>query len=348
MNPIETPGGEERRASTVSPCPGGYVFPFTINPEWRKGGIELPYPILFSTGLTKFPFTNIVPPGNGSGSPVPFYSYEGYEGEQKIGIQTSPVLVSWWAFKELESGNHEAFLRMARWLRENAISDELRGRIWPMNFRWVEQGMDLTPPWPNAMAQGMAMSVYTRAYRLTGERFWAEECLQGVRLFRIRFEDGGVLSTFSGKGTFYEMYPGPESTVPHVLDGFCFALFGLYEASLLEPGSGMGDEIREARRLFEEGMQTLGRFVSLWDFHGVWSYYGNYGYLASNLYHTLNRLWLDVLGRIAGSRRLVELADQWNPERWGRDSKENQHLVRQNLIDLYVRFQLSRTDRRRP
>lgn len=340
----------KKREDTVDrvALPGGYVFPFTPNPEWERFSSNLSYPILFSTGLKKFPFTNIIQPGDGNRSRVPFYSFDGYEGEQKIGVRTSPVLVSWWALKELELERNDEFMQMAFWLRENSIFDESLGRIWPMTFPWVEHGMPLKPPWPNAMAQGMAMSVYVRAYRLTGDDYWAEECLDGLPVFQTPCDRGGVLSNFSGKGNFYEMYPGPAPSVPHVLDGFCFALFGLHEASLLETVSKMENRINEARLRFQKGIETLRRFISLWDFEGIWSYYGNYGYLTSNLYHTLNYLWIDVLGKLSESRRLIDLAGKWNPNNWDRDAEKNQGLVRQNLIGLYVRFQQGETNRRRP
>jgi hypothetical protein len=339
----------KKRENTVdrNALPGGYVFPFTLNPEWERFGGDLSYPILFSTGLTKFPFTNIIQPEDGNRSRVPFYSFDGYEGQQKIGVQTSPVLVSWWALKELETDRFDEFLQMALWLRENSLFDERLGRIWPMNFPWVEHGMQMKPPWPNAMAQGMAISVYVRAYRLTGDYYWAEECLQGIPVFGIPCDKGGVLSNFSGKGIFYEMYPGPNSCVPHVLDGFCFALFSLHEASLLESDSKSENSINEARFRFQEGLDTLKRCISFWDFKGIWSYYGNYGYLASNLYHTLNYLWLNILGKLSGSHFLLTLAENWNPENWGKDRAWKEALVRKNLVDLYVLVRIKEIRRRK-
>ena len=75
---------------------------------------------------------------------------------------------------------------------------------------------------------------------------------------------------------WYEEYPSLENEPPHVLNGFIFALFGLYDYY-------KATESEEALELFNQGIKTLKEKINLWDM-GFWSRYDLTDIYSENVY----------------------------------------------------------------
>jgi hypothetical protein len=92
---------------------------------------------------------------------------------------------------------------------------------------------------------------------------------------------------------FPEEFPTDPTSL--VLNGGIYALWGDYDIWM-----GLGDA--DARKRFEDGVETLARNLRRWD-TGYWSRYDLYPHrivnLASPWYHTLHICQLKVLCRIA-------------------------------------------------
>jgi hypothetical protein len=222
-----------------------------------------------------------------------------------FGVYYNPTAVAQYGLEAvnryLEAGtaghvtSRSTLKQMADWLVANQDAD---GRwLYRFDLRLKASGV-LRSPWPSAIAQGTAMSLLTRAYLITHDsRYWAASA-RALQPFHRATRNGGVLGSFGGQ-RWYEEYPGAKPT--HVLNGFMFALIGLY------------DECRwkvAACRLFSTGMQSLRARIIRFDRPGG-SYYSANGVIASPAYHQLHVLQLRALTGIEPGRRLKRVLSKW-------------------------------------
>ena len=202
-----------------------------------------------------------------------------------IRIQYNPVTVCCYALANYHmyvttenSTFREAFLLQAKWLVKNA---EQKGNfsVWEYKFDEPDYYLhfNLTNPWVSAMAQGLGLSVFSRAYALTGNTTYLDTAETAMRSFDIEMNSGGVRYTDSD-GVWFEEYADEGALSGKVLNGFIFALLGLYGYSFLT-NSG------EAYAMFWEGALTLSANIHRYD-SGSWSYYDLlYHYIIPLDYH---------------------------------------------------------------
>ena len=187
---------------------------------------------------------------------------------KEFGIQYQPVGIAQYALGNWElylstkqAQYREKFLRMADWFCKNLVIKGNFG-VWEYHFDYPRY--HLKAPWPSAMAQGEAISVLTRAYQLTQEKRYLECAALALASFEVPIKEGGIRYRDKDGFIWYEEYSSLVES-PHVLNGFIFALFGLYDFYKLT-GS------KEAGALFNDGIRTLQANLDRWDL-GVWSRY---------------------------------------------------------------------------
>lgn len=183
-----------------------------------------------------------------------------------------------------------------------------REGVWEYDFPFTVGGMGetLRPPWISAMAQGLAMSLLTRAYGLTGHRRYLVAARRAVRPFRRSVPRGGVVRMYEGH-RWYEEYPTP--TPSYVLNGFGFTLLGLYDLSRWSPA---------ARRLYVEGRKALTVALPAFD-AGFTSYYHlghltkgpGARFLASPAYNHIHVQLLDALHSLGRSPVIAEWRERF-------------------------------------
>jgi heparosan-N-sulfate-glucuronate 5-epimerase len=150
----------------------------------------------------------------------------------------------------------------------------------------------LLPPWLSGIAQGQAASLLVRLSVATGDLRYATAARNAVRPLLVPTEKGGLLASLDGG-----MFPEEFATDPpsFVLNGGIYALWGEYDL-----WKGLGDS--DARKRFEDGVETLARNLHRWD-AGYWSRYDLYPHRVVNLaapwYHRLHICQLRVFDRIA-------------------------------------------------
>jgi hypothetical protein len=206
-----------------------------------------------------------------------------------------------------EDGDHlDRAVRIGRHLLECACR-EPGASFGALLHRFAyRHGAPLALPWPSAMAQGEAASLFVRLAHLTGEERFAAAAVDVLAPLGVPVESGGVAGRLPDGGFFPEEYPTrPES---HVLNGAIFALWGVHDVA-----AGLGER-RFAER-FAEGVDALARNVDRWSL-GYWSRYDLYPFrplpnVASSFYHVLHVDQLRVLGRLAGDERLLAAADRF-------------------------------------
>jgi len=230
------------------------------------GGCSVNNSTDFATlGKYPFDFTTIAKdwPGPFDEEGVPLTDYGSH-----FGIQYQPVGIAHYALGNwnlfLETGKHqykEQFLTIADWFCENLVIKQSFG-VWEYRFDYPR--FHLKAPWPSAMAQGSGISVLLRAYQLTEDERYLECVELALASFEVPIDQGGVRYEDTQGFIWYEEYPSLISP-PHVLNGFIFALFGLYDFYKIT-----GSE--EAHALLNEGIRTLKASLGQWDL-GFWSRY---------------------------------------------------------------------------
>jgi len=229
-----------------------------------------------------------------------------------LGVFYNPAYVAWYGLMALEQSlrhggiGAERFQIQVAWLLKNAVRQADGAIVWSFPVDVQEGKCRLKAPWVSAMIQGLAISMLVRANR----QGWKSDelidiCRAAVKVYRKNVCDGGV-RTFEQGGTLYEEYPAYP--LPRVMDGFLFSLLGLYDF-WIETGEA------EAKELFEEGVQGLLNYLSVWNYRDRWSWYGSHGYLCPPQYHVLNRLLVGTLARVTGEQVLTRYAALWDPAR---------------------------------
>ena len=152
-------------------------------------------------------------------------------------------------------GHRRKVLEAANWL----VSRQSRDGCWAYNFEYTvgkmgsSPGVTLKPPWCSAMAQGQGISLLVRAWRLSNDGRLLQAARRAVRPLTIDVARGGLRQRLAG-GAFLEEYPTRPAS--HVLNGFMFTLFGLWDLAPWSP---------DAAALYRQGRATLLRALPLYD-----------------------------------------------------------------------------------
>jgi heparosan-N-sulfate-glucuronate 5-epimerase len=205
-----------------------------------------------------------------------------------------------WQLGRSDPAWNDVALRAAIWLRDALEDDGL------IEYRTsMPHTYDLQAPWASAMAQGEAASLFVRVSLLDGDSNWLAAARRSLDPLS---PDGGALVAPTEDGPVLQEYP---TTPPaHVLNGWIFGLFGVYDVAISQHGDPL------ARAWFEQGVTTLSRRLRLYETTGGWSRYDLFphriSHVASPFYH---RLHVSLLRAVALIRpdvaELRETADRW-------------------------------------
>jgi hypothetical protein len=164
----------------------------------------------------------------------------------------------------------------------------------------------LEPGWTSAMAQGEAASLLVRA----ADALEDERLLDHARIvITPLLERGSDLITLTPAGPVLQEYPTKPPS--HVLNGWIFALWGIYDVLHSDP-RGL-----DAATAFENGVAALCGRLHLYSTGRQWSRYDLFPHriqhVTSPFYHRLHveqlRALIDLVGR---RRELLETADRWD------------------------------------
>ncbi len=252
--------------------------------------------------------SNIDPPGIVLGPDgIPLVLYPG------IGYHSNPVTAAQyglWAYG-MYLGDHDAAhrriaLHVADWL----VATQRQGR-WFYDFDFFIHDLTLAKYWSSAMAQGQAMSLLSRAYRLTRKQQYRSSALRALPALRVAVTKGGLRRCFFGNCArpFYEEYP--TSPPSYVLNGFMFTLIGLYDLASIAPRS-------PALSMYQAGRRTLTAALPQYDVGGFSTYdlshktvAGRKPEPASRAYQAVHVYLLRVLDSLGANSRYRHYADRW-------------------------------------
>jgi hypothetical protein len=158
----------------------------------------------------------------------------------------------------------------------------------------------LKAPWYSAYSQGFALSLFVRLYRVTGVQAWAERARETAMSFRRlgRVTRPWVAYVLNNR-LWLEEYP--SATPTHVLNGFNFALFGLYDYERLTRDPAARDLLRGALR-------TIRSFGTTFRVPGGISYYDLVHRTRHAHYHLIHTWQLRALAAISGDSWYRSLA----------------------------------------
>jgi heparosan-N-sulfate-glucuronate 5-epimerase len=274
---------------------------------YRPGG---QYPFWSSTWLPLDPRVHVDSQG------IPFVKYREVSVYNPVTIAIFGLL-AYNRFTESRSeSDRRDFLRMAHWLRDHQNSD-CGCWYYDFDFNYVSLDETILKPWISAMAQGLAISVMTRASVLTHDGDYLQAAARSLLPFHKDVKDGGIVRSFSLAASpggspnlvFFEEYP-TEPAPSFTLNGFMFSLLGLYD--LAEAGNP------DAAELFREGMRTLVAGLPLFDLGNGTAYDLVHLTLPPRSvhrdsgYHLIHITLLNALGTATNDRTILWYRDHWN------------------------------------
>jgi len=236
---------------------------------------------------------------------IPLFNYKTYLNTEQ------PVVIAQYALGLLsllakENFNHpgleKKYLNVADWFVKNKQPFK-EGIGWYIKILHPNYG--LNAPWISAMAQGEAISVLTRAAKISKNDLYENVAIKALVPFEYKVSSGGIVNHFNSIPV-YEEAPSTPKTMA-VLNGFIFSLFGLYDLYLLNKN-------KKAYSLFNNGIDSLIKLIPYYDFK-YWTNYFLYEYpqqyYSSFTYHVLVTEQLKVLYILTGEHILNLYAKKW-------------------------------------
>lgn len=163
------------------------------------------------------------------------------------------------------------FYRCVEW----AINNQQESGAWD-NFSFVYPDNPF-----GAMCQGEGASLLLRAYKHTGEREYLDSAKKALDFMLLPLDEGGT-TLYQGQEIILMEY----THLSPVLNGWIFALFGLYDMMLVSPEN-------RYQNAYNGTVETLKQKISAFD-NGYWSMYDDRK-IASPFYHKLHIAQLEAL-----------------------------------------------------
>ena len=201
----------------------------------------------------------------------------------------------------------ELVISHADWLVDNQTNEG----TWKISHNKKIGDKSLKAPWISSLSQGFGISLLTRAFALNKDSTYVHAIEDALKPFQKNIDQGGI--SFETKfGVFYEEYPLDEPH--HVLNGFMYSLFGLYDA-YKATGS------QTALQLFNEGAATLKKIIDEFD-NDNWTLYSlnkesnfrNHWNYASPFYQKIHVAQLNGMYLITNDEVFKKYADKFEEQ----------------------------------
>lgn len=242
-------------------------------------------------------------------------------------------LGAWQRSVDPDDADRSGWSRVARLVADWAAVDmDGHGRF--IHHRSMPHTYDVPAPWHSAMAQGLGASLLAR-------HGLGDDAVRAARSL-LDHEHGLVSET--PHGPILEEYPADPR--PHVLNGWIWGLFGLYD--LAHATAEVDADVRlEALELFDASTWSLVAHLPCYETGRGWSTYDLYPHpvanVASPFYHRLHVEMLRALARLASAHEHIEALED-TATRW--EEALARPLVRAGAVARKVGFRLVRPRRR--
>ena len=237
---------------------------------------------------------------------IPMLNYRG-----KVGPQYNPIAIAQWGLANFnryvsarDATAEKKFLSASDWLRDNLERNSANIPVWQHHFDWDYRDT-LRAPWYSGLAQGQGISLLLRAAAASGKNDYLDAARSAFESLSRTSAEGGVLFVDEFQDVWIEEYIVTPPT--HILNGFIWAVWGVYDYSLTFPTS-------QARDLFNRCVETLTKNLARYD-NGFWSLYEQSGtrlpMVASRFYHQLHIVQLRVMHQLTNLAVFAQTADRW-------------------------------------
>lgn len=239
---------------------------------------------------------------------IPLLDYHG-----QIGRQYNPIAIAQYGLgnynlyrRHRDAERRQKFLRVAEWLAGALEKNTAGYAAWHHHFDW-EYRTPLRAPWYSGLAQGQGISVLVRAWRDAESTVFRRTADEAFEVFLHDVNEGGVAFRDDAGHLWIEEYVVAPDPPTHILNGFIWAMWGIYDYWLATQDS-------RAEHLFNESVRTLQDCLPNYD-SGYWSLYEQSGtrmkMLASPFYHQLHIVQLQVMTILTGDPRFRDFAKRW-------------------------------------
>ncbi len=244
--------------------------------------------------------------GHSDAAGIPMLDYHG-----RIGLQYNPIAIAQWGLGNFNLYCHsrdisrkEKFLAAADWLCSTLEPNRFGVSVWNHHFDW-EYRTPLKAPWYSGLAQGQGISLLVRAHQETKIQSYLDAARRAFEAFLKSIDEGGVVFADERGDLWFEEYLVSPPT--HILNGFIWAAWGVYDYSLVVRDSPASD-------LFARAVRTLRNNLDRYDL-GFWSLYEQSGtrlpMVASRFYHQLHIVQLRMMRLLTGDESFAHYADRW-------------------------------------
>ncbi len=201
-----------------------------------------------------------------------------------------PVLIAQCAlgcYNLLADGHQKPYEKIfwsnIKWLLNNGVSYK-NTLVYPFPFGLPD--FHSKPFWVSGMYQGQILSALVRAYKLTNDLEILSACEKIWNSFYLRLGDKYGFRYETKTELWFE--EAPQFPPKHILNGFIYSLWGIYDYMKLNGDSNIKFQ-------WDKSIHTLEKYLPNYD-TGFWSKYDLTGNIASYYYHgKVHTLQLKIL-----------------------------------------------------
>ena len=271
-------------------------------------------------------------PGPFDSSRIPLLDLRTQHSEKRDGIVYNPIVICQyglgWYSRYIR--NHDkiflsSFLNVANWLVENNVSLDINNQpISVLYFDYYGDGKVCS-----AMAQGQAISILARAYKITQNHIYLQKALEFYRLLKLDIGKGGVVDNSLCFPILEEYTHQPF----HILNGHLFAFVGIIDLKNIESLQRYENDILKSYNLYLDSSIKLIKKIDM----KFWTLYslkpGLLPNIASYFYHSLHIELMKGLYILTGDSEF-----QFYYKRWRSQQKNTAYKLLAMMLKLLDRM----------
>lgn len=194
-------------------------------------------------------------PGPFDGKGIPLLDLQTQHWTRKSEIVYAPIIIcqfglGWYShyLRTKERNSIDKFLNIANWLIRNSVKYETNNTESYILYSDYGDGKVIS-----GMAQGLAISIWCRAYSITRDLDYLNYAFKAFNIFKISIEDGGIVDNVDDCLILEEW----ANERIHILNGHIFAFIGILDLLKFEKEIHSQIDLRKYYNLHLNGTKKL-------------------------------------------------------------------------------------------